>query len=444
MIRNPLRDTFERSVNSRSSGKPWDIFQGYSQAELSRYEVFGGGQFGNYIVDAHVWNREIKKVMHEMVKDPKNILLSPLKLKSAWEALGEKSEKLGRIAEFRRAFEVGKKKIAADFPNLTAQELDYNAALYAAGEARGLLDFAKAGTVMKYVNQAIPFSNAAVRGLAKSVYGIKTNPARYAMNWGMYVLAPTIAVMLWNRRDEETWKEYLQLPSYRRDFFWNLKVGDHWLMIPKPHLLGVLAGGVERILNSIMGEPHSFDGLGTSLENVMPVNSVAESSGPLKTFLELNMNRDTFRERDIVPSWEKDLDLSLRKGAKYSSGAGQGIAGALNVTGLTIDPRQVDHVLKSMGGWGNIATTATRRNQTLKETAVQSTGLIIESPGTNSEDVNWVLDWARKNGKTSTTRIKRLQALRKQAFEATTPEAKRAAQRAVRLYGTTLRNILDR
>jgi hypothetical protein len=67
-----------------------------------------------------------------------------------------------------------------------------------------------------------------MRGLGKSVQGMKDQPARYAMRWAIHVLLPTIAVMLWNRRDDETWKEYLQLPSYRRDFFWNLKVGDSW------------------------------------------------------------------------------------------------------------------------------------------------------------------------------------------------------------------------
>jgi hypothetical protein len=330
-----------------------------------------------------------------------------------------------------------------EHPNLAPKEIDYNAALYAAGEARGLLDFAKAGTVMKYINQAIPFSNAAMRGLGKSIQGMKDHPARYAMRWGIHVLIPTLAVMMWNRRDEETWKEYMQLPSYRRDFFWNLKVGDSWLMFPKPHLLGVLAGGVERLITrTFMQDPHALEGLSKSAANVMPVNSIAESSGPLKTFLELNLNRDTFRNRDIIPAWEKDLNLELRKGTKFASGAGQGIAGALNITGLTTDPRQIDHILKSMGGWGNVAVYATTKNRTIGEVARQSSGLFTETPGTNSEDVNWVLDWARSKGKTSTRKIQTLQDLRKAAFEAA-PENKESARSQVRQYGTYLRELIE-
>lgn len=444
MIRNPLRDTTERSVNSRSGSKPWDIFQGYSKEELSRYEVFGGGQFGNYIVDQHVWNREIKKVMRDLVKDPANILLSPLKLKHAWEALGEKSEKIGRIAEFRRAFEAGKKRLAIEHPGLTPEELDYNAALYAAGEARGLLDFAKAGTVMRYINQAIPFSNASMRGLGKSIQGMKDNLGRYAMNWGLYVLAPTLAVMMWNRRDDETWKEYQQLPAYRRDFFWNLKVGDRWMIFPKPHLLGVLAGGVERIVSGILGAKHPMSGYGSGIGNALPVSNLAEASGPLKTFLELNLNRDTFRDRDIVPAWEKDLKLELRKGTKHASGAAQGIANALNTTGLGIDSRSVDHVLKSLGGWGNIATAVTTRNRTVGDVALQSTGLFTESPGTNAQDVQWVLDWARQNGKLQNPSIKGLTNLRKSFFEAKTTEEKQRISKALRDAGSALRNSIEK
>jgi len=175
ILRNTIRDTFERSVVSRNQSKPWDILQGYTPAELSRYEVFGGGQFGNYIIDRHVWNRELKRTMRELRKDPHNIFLSPFKLKNAWEEMSAKSEKLGRIAEFRRAFEHGQKKLGYD---------DYNAALYAAGEARGLMDFAKAGTIMRVINRLVPFSNARVRGLARAAFGIKDNPGKFAMRWG--------------------------------------------------------------------------------------------------------------------------------------------------------------------------------------------------------------------------------------------------------------------
>lgn len=436
LTRNVTRDTFERAVNSRSGSLPWDILSGYSQAELSRYEVFGGGQFGNYIIDRHSWNTALKRTMRELTKDPSTILLSPLKLKTGWETLSAKSEKLGRIAEFRRAFEHGQKELGYD---------DYNAALYAAGQARGLLDFAKAGTVMRPLNRLVPFSNAAVRGLARSYTGLTENPARYGMRWAMTVLIPTLGVMMWNRRDEETWQEYLQLPAYRRDFFWNLKVGPYWITIPKPHLLGVLAGGVERAIIRAFGDKRAVEGYGGSLRaGAMPIRDPVEGTGPLKTFLELEFNRDTFRDRDIVPIWERDLKLELRKGTEHASGAGKGIATAVNASGLSIDPRQVDHVLQSYGGLGQIVTGTTRPKQTLSQTALRATGYIADTTGSTARDVQWVLDWAKQNGKLSDKRIRNLQDLRKAALDEKDAGKRDVKNRALRKAATQLRNELDR
>ena len=171
ILRNTVRDAFERSVVTNVGSKPWDVLGGYTGADLSRYEVFGGGQFGNYIIDRHVWNRELKRTMSELRKDPTNIFLWPGKLKRGWEELSAMSEKIGRLAEFRRAFEHAQKKLGYD---------DYNAALYAAGEARGLMDFAKAGTVMRVINRMVPFSNARVRGLARAIFSRSQSPGRFA------------------------------------------------------------------------------------------------------------------------------------------------------------------------------------------------------------------------------------------------------------------------
>ena len=433
ILRNIARDTFERSVVSRSGSKPWDIFGGYTKEELSRYEVFGGGQFGNYIVDRHVWNRELKRTMAELRKDPFNIFVSAGKLKHAWDSISETSEKLGRIAEFRRAFEYGRTKLGYD---------DYNAALYAAGEARGLLDFAKAGTVMRSINRLVPFSNARMRGLGRSLYSMKENPVRFAMNWGMYVLLPTIGIMLWNRKDEETWNEYLQLPAYRRDFFWNLKFGNYWYMFPKPHLLGVLAGGVERFIIRTLGDKRAMEGFAGDVGSaVSPYSTPVEITGPFKSFMELYFNRDSFRGYDIIPAWEKDLKLELRKGTEHASGAGKGIAKALNLSGLEVDPRQVDYMLQSYGGLGQILTDVTKRS--FGESVLKGTGYVTESPGSSARDVQWVIDWARKNGKLSDPMFKNIRDLRKLALDAKEVDARAAYNAILRSEASKLRDVLE-
>ena len=444
ILRNIPRDTFERSVNSKSGGKPWDILKGYSQEEISRYEVFGGGQFGNYIVDKHVWDRELKKVAQKLTKDPKNILMSPLRLKHAWEALSEKSEKLGRIAEFRRAFDEGKKKIAADFPNLTPEEVEYEASLYAAGEARGLLDFAKAGTVMRYINQAIPFSNAGVRGIGKTISSFKENPAGYTMKWALHVLLPTMAVMAWNKRDDETWKEYLQLPAYRRDFFWNFKMGDFWLTIPKPHLLGVLSSGVERAIMGIMGEKHTGEDYIDSLTNLLPVSSPAQATGPLKPLIEVGFNYDSFRHKPIIPDWEKNLDLDLRKGTQFASEASKGMAAALRAAGMELDPRSLDFILQGMGGWGGIATGVGRESANPTTQALKSTGLVSETVGPDARDVQWMFNWAKRRNENNNADVKKLKEMRTNVFATKDPSKRAALAKELREQATKLRKEYDK
>lgn len=434
ILRNTVRDTFERSVVSRNPSKPWDILQGYTGAELSRYEVFGGGQFGNYIIDRHVWNRELKRTMSELRKDPTNIFLWPSKLKHAWEELSAKSEKIGRIAEFRRAFDKARNELGYD---------DYNAALYAAGEARGLMDFAKAGTVMRSINRLVPFSNARVRGLARATFAAKENPGRFAMRWAMFVLLPTLATLLWNRRDKKTWDEYQQLPAYQKDFFWNFKVGPYWLRIPKPHELGVMAGGVARAIDRALGDKRAMEGwYGSAGNAAMPLNTPVESTGPLKPILDLYFNKDSFQGREIVPAWEKDLKLGLRKGTTHASGAGQGIAGALNKTGLEIDPRQVDYVLQNFGGLGQTLTDVTKRS--LGESAWRATGYVTGTPGASARDVQWVFNWARENGQMNATYMNDLSALRKMALDAKTAEERDRLNAQLRQASTYLRNALDK
>jgi hypothetical protein len=260
----------------------------------------------------------------------------------------------------------------------------------------------------------------------------------------MYVVAPTLAMLLWNHRDKETWEEYLQLPAYRRDMFTNLKAGDKWLMFPRPHLLGVLAGGVERAILRLTGEKKAMEGYETSLAAAAsPVQNVAELTGPLKTALELYMNRDTFRDRDIVPMWERDLNLSLRKGAKHASAAGQGISGALSSAGLDLDPRQIDHVLRSMGGVGSLVINATRKDADLGDVALKATGYAADPPGVDARDVQWVFDWAKDKGKLTDDSVKILIAHRTAVYEAKTATARVAAMKKLREFAKHLRAAIE-
>jgi hypothetical protein len=441
IVRNVMRDAVQRAVVSGNQSKPWDILRGIPRLsqDAERYNAFGGGQFGHYNMDKNVWERELDRITDELVKDPKNIVIrswrKARKVGKAYGDLAQSSEILGRVAEFRRAFDAGKKR-GYD---------DYNAALFAASEARGILDFAKAGIVMRVINKLIPFSNARLRGLARSTFQFKEHPARTLMNWAQFVLLPTLITWAINQKDDETREEYQQLPAYRKDFFWNFKIGHHWYSIPRPHELGVMAALVERSLNAVFGgDKHAYEGHGKSLINsYFPVGSLAEMTGPLRTALELNFNRDSFRRRDIVPSWEKDLDLELRKGTPTASAAGRGLAAVANVTGLETDPRQWDYLINSYGGWGQMATTVTSDKRTWGEFAGKTVGLQSEVPGSAARDVQWNLEWAKNKGFTNHQLIKDLKKLREDVLNEKNPAARDAKSRTLRAHAIKVREVAE-
>lgn len=432
LIRNPVRDTIHRSIVSEHGSKPYDILGGYTKEDQSRYLAFGGGMFGNYTKDRLTWNRELKRGMAELRKDPRNILLTPLELKRGWEKIAESSEMLGRVVEFRRAYDRGINELG-----YTPEE----ASLFAASEARGLMDYAKMGSVMRTVNRLVPFSNAHLRGLSRSVAAGMKNPGAFAIRWGLYAVLPTLAVRAWNRMsDDDTEEEYLQLPAWQRDFFWNIKIGSHWLRIPKPHELGVMAGGIERAIDKgLFGTKHSFEGYTGSLASAMlPIGSPVEATGPLKVPLEILFNRSTFRDKDIIPAWERELNLELRKGKGHASNAGKAIGKLMGA-----DPRYVDHFLQSYGGLGMMVTDFTSKDMKLGQAALKSTGLTTMPPSTQSVDYQWVMDHARKTGTTGRKDIQYLIKMIGPVYQADTAQAADKAARNLRRTATAMRNTLS-
>ncbi len=463
-LRNVPRDIGHRVVTSQSDSKPWDVLRGYDQDLKSIYMLFGGGQsimaseqktkFGNVFEQGMrearrdraftpqsrlEWVRDIKRGMHELAKDPRNIILLPGQLKRGWERFVQSSEIIGRVAEMQRAYKKYKARGLSDVE-----------AWYAAvGEARDLMDFAKAGSVMRQISRLIPFSNAHLRGLGRSLYAIKEDPGGVALKFSMYLLLPTVAVMAFGHRSDEDEEEYTQLPSWQRDHFWNLKVGNTWFRIPKPHELGVMAGGVERALEKgLYARKHAFEGFGNSTQGALsPVGSLADLTGPLKVPIEIMTNRDFFRDRDIIPPWERDLKLEKRKGRIHASGSGQTVAGGLNAvfgSMFETDPRQIDHFLRSYGGLGQMFTDFTSANMKGTDAAKRATGYTAFSPGAQSVDYQFVMDWARLNGETGNTEIKALHRMVDPIYKAENTEAADKAARQLRLRATKLRGIIEK
>jgi hypothetical protein len=336
----------------------------------------GGANFGHYAKNRRNYNKVLKAAMKEAAND-KNTILGPLS--SLWESydnLAKGSEKIGRLAEYNRA------KAKA----LRQGMSEYDARLWAAFQARGLLDFAVGGRITKMISRFYPFTNAQVQGIVRLMKAARTDPVKLGMRWGMYVLIPEIISYVWNTVDPDDEEEFQNLPDYQRDMFWNFKVApDMWLRLPKPWEIGVMASGVTRTIDAARGREDAFAGWwGNMSRSILPLDETA-ILGPYQAFAEAATNYDLFRDRNIVPAYEQAVPVEDRKGTSRASRLGQLLQKALG-----IDARKIDHIIEGQfAGLGRIGTSASNLGQPGfggTDILVRSLGITSISPASWSQD----------------------------------------------------------
>lgn len=430
-LRNIIRDAFQRVVLSNSGSKPYDSLKIYSKAEKEAFAKAGGDQAGYYYRDDADYQQAMKRTMKDLMHQGQTIVLDPAKLARGYSNILEAGERQGRLSEYRRAFEKAKTELGYD---------DYNASLYAAGQARELLDFAIAGNTVRVINRFVPFTNAAIQGLRIAGKRVAANPVGVGARWFAWVAAPTLLAYLWNQSHGDI-DEYRQLPAYQRDLFWNMKLGDDtWLAIPKPFELGAMATTIERMTDKAMGNDQAFEGHWRSLANsLLPVDEQA-LFGPLQSVGSAIANYDFFRDKSIVPRHEENLDLNLRR-TDRASRLGQVIQEAIGV-----DARKIDFVVEGQLGYlGKYATGLSdigRKNR--PGINASATGVLKPSPVDAALDVKWVHDKAVERGALSTKEWKQFQEIKNAYHKAEGREAREAMGVKVRAAAKKLRHQWER
>jgi len=421
MFRNIIRDTFTRPHLTNVGSQLRHTFQALGKtAEASEFMLGGGGQFGHYLKSRVDYVAHMHRATRELIKDKNVTVMTREQISKGWEkykSLAEGSEKLNRLAEFR----VAKKKA------LDAGLSESDAILYAAYEARDLLDFAVSGSVMKYVNQMVPFTNAAVQALRRAVKQLHRNPNGLLVAWLKYSVVPELMVYAWNMTgSEEERDEYRQLPAWRKDFYYNIRLGPNtWLAIPKPYEFGVLASGVTRAIDVISGgatRKQGFEGFRTSfLKSFSPVD-IKAIAGPFVSFLEVRMNYDLFKGKPTIPPYEKKQDVRIRKGTERGSNVGK----FLQTFSLqAVDARNWDHLL--VGLFGSTGRAVVEVSDLGEPGSLnnwgRSIGLLIgitrDGGGTSARDVVFITEWAVKNGHDRKKSYKEFKKLFEEYYTAT-------------------------
>ncbi len=377
VVRNALRDIQHRLLVSRVGSKMPTLGTAEEVSQARRAGALGGGYYFTTEAD---YNRALREAIERASRDPKIILADPRKIWNWWHELAQKSEQLGRMSEYRAAYRYAKERLGYD---------DVDAMLYAAYQARDLIDFARAGRILRTLNRMIPFLNANVQGVARTLRAIRESPQTVAARWAIYVAAPELMVHAWNR-SMGALQEYQEQPAYLRDMFHLLKIGpDKWLAIPKPFELGVLGGAVQRALTN------DWEGYAGNLaKSWLPIDKeVLVTPGvPLTAMAQVALNRDTFRDRYIVPPHEEKLDLALR-----DTSAASGISRALQEM-VGVDARQSDFIIQSFGGWGQLLTTIGKPGQTAETRAMQASGILRQSPAWSATSVQQLMELAQRAG----------------------------------------------
>jgi RNA polymerase sigma factor (sigma-70 family) len=208
------------------------------------------------------------------------------------------------------------------------------------------VDFRRAGTVGRVVTRLIPFWNARLEGLDKTVRTWKDNPTRTFARWMGYAVIPTILYWLWHK--DEDW--YQERESWLDQFWvWSDEQGNPVARIPRGHEYAQLAAGIEGILDSLYRrDPDAIQRWAAQfLKNTRPDFNVSGFS----TAWQLARNRDVFG-RPIVPPGKEDLQAG-DQAKEYNTHLMKAIGKWLDVS-----PAKLEHAIDTgTGGLYRRATT---------------------------------------------------------------------------------------
>lgn len=358
-LRNFIRDMqhrmfFSATPDALKSLKDWtDI-----NAAVKDIYASGGGLFG-YQMNRDTYYEMSKEVMLDMMKDQKNHIVSKEKvgvLLRKYIRTLEYSEAITRTLEYKGVYK--------DMVDRGMSKED--AMIEAAFAARDLMDFSVRGkgVTIAYLSAIAPFLNPRIQGIRKAFNSAKADPLKVAWRFGVYALMPEImqSAIIANS-DEETKKEFLDFSIYRRDLNWNFPLGDgHWLVIPKPFEMGVLSSTMGRMLDAaVLKDTNAYPkGYRSHLiMNMAPVDPGLFSDSP-SPLVQSIRNWDSFRDKNIIPFYEKNIDVEDRN-TKTASRLGQVIQEATSVFGNagTVDARMADFLIKGyLTYYGDLITKA--------------------------------------------------------------------------------------
>lgn len=342
MVSNFLRDQHTAAIQTNIGFRP------FIDPIMSLADIFGKkGHYKTWIRSGAAYSGlidssrdSVKKSISELLNQ--KTLLSKLNIVTTLSDISQIFESATRVGMVRAAKRAGYSDAEA---GLAARE--------------GTLDFGVRGSKTRDLNALTAFMNAGIQSFDKTVRTFRDNPVSTTFKSIAYITVPTVLLYMKNRDDEEYW----ELPQWRRDIFWNVKIdipegmidsarsigleittqkdgATAWLSYPKPFGLGQIFGTLpERFLQDVdKSDPHAFDDIvGNMADALLPATSAADLfPTAIVPIIEGTANYNFFTGRDMVPDYKLDREPFLQYN-KGTSETAKEIGKALNISPAIID-----------------------------------------------------------------------------------------------------------
>lgn len=367
---------------------------------IENIKSLGGGQHGYNPIDKVDYYKFQTKMIKELAADRKTLVfLHPNNAVKAigklYDALLGSTEIQTRAEEYNSVYRKMKEKGLSD----------YDAQLEAARAQRELLDFKEIGEWMKLLNAMFPFTNARLKGAEAYGKSIKRNPGKTMLRFAMFAMVPQLVnSMIIKISSDDTKKRYLHLPDWRRDMFYNIPIpGTDWFFTwPKPFESGLVASVTGRVFDYYaLDDKEAFSNKYWFwlANNLSPLNPSMITLNGGSWVSDVLSNYDSFRDTQIVPQYEDDLDVRLRKGTSTASNLGQMLQ---KMSGDNIDARKIDFAIKNQFGYyGDFALRSSNIGDDQSKTFKFDPSILRlfrKNSPSGSKDVEFVFNIAKKFG----------------------------------------------
>lgn len=296
-----------------------------------------GGQLGTSLgLDRHAIKGEVERLTtHNVAGRTWDVLKDPVDLMREIVGISEVGP---RLAEFRAALAAHGYTRARMMTGAVPPLRVVVDAVNAAHDVT--VNFKRAGTLGRQINEMVPFFNAGVQSVDKFARTWKDNPKK-ALFYSLLMASATM--MYWARKKDEDW--YQEAPPWLRYGFWTVtdEHGRPTVRVPRPFEWGwTTSASVEALMNWLY--KHDERAMGDWAKGTLDLTLPSLAPSLVTPAAEAYFNWDFFRAQPIVSDAQQHLPAADQY-STYNTLLMRQIGKVLGVS-----PARLEHAVNQMTG----------------------------------------------------------------------------------------------